>query len=316
MKKKLAYFLAALLVLISLFSVTAFADFGDYAGDSDWGWDSGSTDWGDSGSSWDWGSSDDYDDYGSGYIYDGSSGNSGSSGGGFGIAGVVVVVVIVLVVLSGMKGKGGKSTGGNRRVNIQQPRTAPLVNNIAGLKAKDPNFSEAKFLEDAANLYVRLQNAWTARDLEPIRSKLSEELYARSERQVQTYINNAQTNHVDRIAVLNSSIVGCTSDDTNDIITVQLTARVVDYTTDDNSGNVVRGDRNRELFMTYQWTYIRSLGKLTGAVEGVDDKHCPNCGAPIDLNRSAVCDYCGAVVKSGDYDWVVSNIKGISQQTQ
>ena len=39
MKKKLAYFLAALLVLISLFSVTAFADFGDYAGDSDWGWE-------------------------------------------------------------------------------------------------------------------------------------------------------------------------------------------------------------------------------------------------------------------------------------
>ena len=310
MKKKLAYFLAALLIIASLFSVVAFADFGDYAGDSDWGWDSGSTDWGDSGSSWDWG---DNNDYGGGYIYD-DSGSSGGSGGGLGIVGTLVVVVVLLVVFSAMKKNGGKSAG-NNRVNIQQPRTAPLVNNIAGLKAKDPNFSESKFLEDAGNLYVRLQNAWTARDLEPVRTKLSEELYAKSERQVQAFIDRAQTNHIDRISVLNSSIVGCTSDDTNDIITVQLTARIVDYVTDDKTGNVLRGSKDRELFMTYQWTYIRSLGKTTGAVDGTDDKHCPNCGAPIDLNQSAVCEYCGAVVKSGDYDWVVSNIKGISQQT-
>lgn len=120
---------------------------------------------------------------------------------------------------------------------------------------------------------------------------------------------------MERISVLNTNIVGCTNDAKNDIITVELVARIVDYVTDDRTGNVIRGDRNKELFMTYRWTFIRSLGKLTAESGLADDKHCPNCGAPIDLNRSAVCEYCDSVVTSGEYDWVVSDIQGISQRS-
>ena len=42
---------------------------------------------------------------------------------------------------------------------------------------------------------------------------------------------------------------------------------------------------------------------------------CPNCGAPLDLNATAKCQYCGAVIQSADFDWVLKTIKGISQQT-
>ena len=44
-------------------------------------------------------------------------------------------------------------------------------------------------------------------------------------------------------------------------------------------------------------------------------KNCPNCGAPLDLNATAKCQYCGAVIQSADFDWVIKSIKGISQQT-
>ena len=209
----------------------------------------------------------------------------------------------------------GKS-GKNGKVNLgrQQPEK-PLVNRIDELKKKDPNFSEAKFLDDAANLYVRMQNCWTAKDLEPVRPHLTTELYAKSDRQIQAYKNNHQTDHVERISVLDTRIVGCDADNVNDIITVQLTARIVDYVTNDDTGAIIRGSNSKELFMTYQWTFIRSLGKTTGESGDIDSEHCPNCGAPIDLNQSAVCPYCGATVTSGDYDWVVSNIRGISQRS-
>ena len=42
---------------------------------------------------------------------------------------------------------------------------------------------------------------------------------------------------------------------------------------------------------------------------------CRNCGAPLDLNATAKCQYCGAVIQSADFDWVIKTIKGISQQT-
>ncbi|MGN0629247.1 MAG: TIM44-like domain-containing protein [Oscillospiraceae bacterium] len=297
MKKRFAIFMALVLITFSLFSVVGFADFGDFAGDSDWGggWDS---DW-DSGWDSDWDSDYDYD-------YSGSSGT-----GNITVVVVIVVFALTFLVMFGTKAK----TNGKPISYTVQHRAEPLVNNLADLKERDPGFNESQFLEDASNLYVRMQNAWTARDLTPIRTRLTAELYAKSERQVQTYIDKHQTNHVDRISVLNSSIVGCTSDDKNDIVTVELTARVVDYVTDDNTGNIVRGSDSRELFMTYRWTFIRTLGKVTGAAGEADGKHCPNCGAPIDLNQSAVCSFCGSVVESGDYDWVLSNIQGISQRS-
>ena len=305
MKKRLFCLLAAVLIVTTVFATVGFADFGDFAGGSDWG----GSDWGDSSWDSDWGSSSDWD-------YDYYSG-SGSSGDGDFIWTAIVFVAIVVLAIVGNRGKGRNTRGGSNRgpVNLGQQPTAPLVNRLDELKKKDPNFSEAKFLDDASNLYVRMQNCWTDKNLEPIRPHLSAELYAKSEAQIDGYKRRNETDHVERVSVLSANIVGCNADNVNDIVTVQIVARITDYVTDDNTGAIIRGSKNKELFMTYQWTFIRSLGKTTGADGGIDSEHCPNCGAPLDLNRSAVCSYCGATITSGDYDWVVSNIKGISQRS-
>ena len=35
---------------------------------------------------------------------------------------------------------------------------------------------------------------------------------------------------------------------------------------------------------------------------------CPNCGAPIEMNQSANCTHCKALLRSGEYDWVLTEI--------
>ena len=307
LKKKIAVFLT--LILIFVFSTVAFADFGDYAGGSDWGY----SDFGggfDSG--WDSGWSD-YDygyDYGGDYYY-----SDTELSGGLGFIEIVIIIIVVIIIFAFVIKNGHISSSSSGRVNIPSQPAAPLVNDIAGLKQRDPGFNESKFLGEASNLYVRMQDAWTAKDLTPIRTHLTEELYAKSQRQIDGYIARSQTNHVERVSVLGAKIVGCTKDSKNDILTVELVTRIVDYITDDRTGNIVRGDKNKELFMTYRWTFIRTLGKLTAEDDYVDDKHCPNCGAPIDLNRSAVCEYCGSVCTSSDYTWVLSDIQGLGQRS-
>lgn len=313
MKKKIALLLAALIILFS--TTVVYADFGDYAGGSDWGY----SDFGGYDSGWDsgWDSGYDYgydSGYSNNYYYYDSDVSPSAGIGIIEIAIILFVIVFIVLVVLG-KAKGSKTSANNRPVNIPVQRPQNLVNDVAGLKQRDPGFNESKFLGDVANLYIRLQDAWTARDLTPVRTHLTEELYAKSDRQIQGYIQRGQTNHVERVSVLSTNIVGCTKDAKNDIITVELVTRITDYITDDKTGDVIRGDRNKELFMTYRWTFIRTLGKLTAEDKDVDDKHCPNCGAPLDLNRSAVCDYCGSVCTSGDYDWVVSDIQGISQRS-
>lgn len=310
MKKKILLLVLALVLAFSM-STVAFADFGDFAGGSDWGgsdfggWDSGYDSWDSGYDSWDSGYSDNY------YYYDGGDYSSDGDIGGMEIIITVIVIAIILGSIAGSRNI--KKSSVNRRVNVPRQQTETLVNDVAGLKRRDPAFSESKFLGEVSNLYVRFQDAWSARDLTDVRPHLTEELYAKSDRQVKGYIQRGQTNHVERVSVLSANIVGCTCDSKNDIVTVEILSRICDYVTDDRTGNVIRGDMNRELFMTYRWTFIRTLGKLTAEDEIVDDKKCPNCGAPLDLNRSAVCEYCGSVVTSGEYGWVVSDIKGISQ---
>ena len=274
-------------------------DFGDFSGDSDYGggWDSDSS-W-DSGSSWD----------GGGYYYDDGPGILLFSFG-FEVIWFLICIWFILRIISRMK---------NNSVPVQTSQPAQSGSEVAAaledLKARDPGFSESRFLEDAANLYIRLQNAWTDRNLEPVRARLSEEQYAAAKRGVDQYLRAKQTNHVDRIAVLGTEIIGCFKDSRNDNIVVRMSTRITDYVTDDATGQVVRGDANREKFMTYHWTMIRSLGKQTAVSGKITAKYCPHCGAPLDFNQSGECPYCRSIVTSDDHDWVLAKIEGISQRT-
>ena len=67
--------------------------------------------------------------------------------------------------------------------------------------------------------------------------------------------------------------------------------------------------------MTYEWTMIRKKGMTSQKAGEKTTMNCPNCGAALDVNHSAECEYCGSIITNGDYDWVLSSIKGIAQQS-
>ena len=278
-------------------------DAGNFGGDSDWG---GGSDW-DSGSSW-----DDDSDWDSGSSWSSSySSDSGTSTGGFPFWIVVVVIVGVLVLFGRNKKKGTHSAPYTPAAPVQANVQAALAN----LKQEDPLFSEAEILRKVSNGYIQMQEAWQNKAWEPMRMLLTDELFNQFAAQLKPYIDNRRTNRVERIAVLSTAIVGCGKDEVNDSLTVRVQARINDYVVDDVTGNVVSGDPNRELFMTYEWTLIRALGKKTPEQDETGHISCPNCGAPLSISQSAKCSYCGTVVTARDYDWVVSAIRGISQKS-
>lgn len=292
--------LAALLVLLALFfamSTVAFADVGGFAGDTDFG----GGDWG--GGDWDTDWDNDYD-------YSGS----GGSGGSFSTL-IVVVIVVIVIVAASRKNKHGKA--GRPAAPGAAPTPVSSLRPITELKGKDPNFSDAAMVEKISNLYVQMQNAWQAKVFDPMRAHMTDALYNQLARQLDTgFIQKRLTNCVDRIAVLGVDLVGWTSDDTNDTLVARVRTRIVDYVISDDSGQVVRGSNTRELFMEYEWTLIRRKGVLTpDTTEGPTTIHCASCGAPMDINQSAKCEYCGTVMTTSDYDWIISSIKGLSQRS-
>lgn len=305
-KRFLALAMALMLVLAIMVSpVPGIADAGSFSGGSDYGGsDYGGSDWSSSGSDWsssDWSSSD----------YSSSSGGGGEWSLGTTIT--VAAIVIIIVIVSGRNKKGGSGSSGGSRIAGAERTVLPMT--IEDLKKQDPAFSEEKMKEKIGNLYVRMQECWQNKTWEEMRTGMDDAIFNQFNAQLNSLIKAGKTNYVDDIAVLGVDLTGFGQDDKHDIVTALVRVRIKDYTVDDATGAVVSGSKTAEKFMTYEWTMIRTKGAKS--FERTEDaaKNCPNCGAPLDLNATAKCQYCGAVIQSADFDWVIKTIKGISQQT-
>lgn len=298
-KKRLLGALLALL-LVCVFALTprlGIADAGDFSGGGDYGG-------GDYGGSSDWGSSTDWGSDTSGWT---------SDGGGIPFGGGAIAAIIFIVILVTVFSKKGQS-GTSQPVAPGAARTV-LPMTIAQLKQMDPQFSEEALKERIGNLYIKMQAAWQQKDWEPMRASLSGALYNQMNSGVDAKIRSGQTNYIERIAILGVELTGFGQDDKHDIVTALLQTRIVDYTLEDATGKLVSGSRTAEKFMTYEWTLVRTKGAKTFVAGSDETKHCPNCGAPLDLNHTAKCNYCGAIIAAAEYDWVLNGIKGIAQRT-
>ena len=226
---------------------------------------------------------------------------------------IVVVVVVVFVILAMKKSK-KKPSGG--QVNVGDRSTPDsALRPLAEYSAIDPDFDAADLGEKVSNLYVRMQNGWTNKDISDLRPYFTDALFTQFERQLEQKKAQGLTNYVERISVQNVTVRGFMQANGVDHMIVKVEARIVDYTVSDATGEVVSGAKDREKFMTYEWDMSRTTGAITLKKDGLGRVFCPSCGAPLDINASARCEYCGSVIQSSEHDWAICRITALSQQT-
>lgn len=303
-----------MLVLVMAFSAqttakAGFGDFNDYDSSSDW----------DSSDSWDsdWGSSD-YDSYD--YSSDGDSGD-------FTIEGVIIAIVIIAIysiyacVISKNKKSKGTTTPptSTRQAQTQQrPQAAAPEDKTEEIsrqiKEHDPLFTAQDFLSFAGDVYMDIQSAWEKRDLTPVRAVLHQNLYQQTEKQIQKKIEDGIVNHLERISVNKSYLMSYHKDEKYEYLDVYLAASMIDYQVKEATGEILYGDKTTRWKMQYKMTFMRSVGSLT---RDAKDKEkglvCPNCGAPLTGTSFGKCEYCGSIVTTGAYDWVLSAFTAIKK---
>ena len=299
--KILVFVLCILLMALPAF---AGADFGDFSGDSDYGgsWDSGS-DW--SSSSWD-------SDYSSGSYYDDDSDVSGID---IGISLAVMAAIVVLGLIFDVSEKRKKKKQQNKPQGAQRTPDSRLQP-LGDLAVTDPSFDANAMQEKISNLYVQMQNCWTDKNIESLRPYFTDAFFTQMERQLNGLKSRGLTNHVDRIAVLGVNLRGFYKQGDKEHLIVELRTRIVDYTVQDSNNKLISGDRNREKFMTYEWDMCRTAGSVTSKEGVMHSVSCPGCGAPLSINTTAKCPYCGRVVTLDEHDWALCAIKGIAQSTR
>ncbi len=171
-------------------------------------------------------------------------------------------------------------------------------------------FNKEEFIANAKSLFVKLQQAWTDRDWSVIRVFETNELFEQHKNQLQGYIDNNQINVMDRICVNFANLYSFEQNGDKDILTVRLNSRMADYIIDATTKQVLRGDKTTERVNTYILTFIRKKGLQTKeGSEKIVTTNCPNCGAPTQITSAGKCEYCGSVITTGEYSWVLSNLE-------
>lgn len=304
MKRTIKILIFALGLFLIILPAFAGADFGGFSGDSDYGggWDSGS-DW--SSSSWD-------SDYSSGSYYDDDSDVSGID---IGISLAVMAAIVVLGLIFDVSEKRKKKKQQNKPQGAQRTPDSRLQP-LGDLAVTDPSFDANAMQEKISNLYVQMQNCWTDKNIESLRPYFTDALFTQMERQLNGLKNQGLTNYVDRIAVLGVNLRGFYKQGDKEHLIVELRTRIVDYTVQDSNNKLISGDRNREKFMTYEWDMCRTAGSVTSKEGVMHSVSCPGCGAPLSINTTAKCPYCGRVVTLDEHDWALCAIKGIAQSTR
>lgn len=178
---------------------------------------------------------------------------------------------------------------------------------IAKIKQRDPGFDVESFLERVEAGFPQVQAAWSDQDMTPVRPLVSDGIYERFqlqlEMQKQAYLRNVMQD----VQIVKSNIAGVESDDFFDTLHVRVTASAVDYTEDTRNGKLVEGSRTPEPF-TEIWSYLRRPGAKTLEKPGLVEGFCPNCGTALELSDSTRCPSCRALINSGEYDWVLTEI--------
>ena len=350
-KKKHYAFIAVLLGMIlsaNALVLIANADFGDYGGGYDYGdygggYDSGGYDYG----GYDYGNDDDdyerttttretlyyYFTYPVDDPYDGSSSYFTSAGEVTGLETLSTSIIqgdtnsSEKVGIFGLFGLLDTILLGIRKKSKPAPRTKPgkhiegatatdesMLRPLSRYFSEDPDFDEDAFKAKLASMYAELQGGWQNKDIAPLRKYMTDAFYAQMDRQLNNYRRNHQTNIVEDIRVNKVDIKGWYVSSGNDVMVAELFTSIKDYVIDDATGEVVKGSKESTKLMRYEWSLVRPCGTKTGG-EVTHIEVCPNCGAPIDINKAGKCEYCGSIIETKASDWAISAIKGLAQKT-
>ena len=174
----------------------------------------------------------------------------------------------------------------------------------AGFADAHPGFDWTAFQQRVVEIANELQAAWTARDWERVRPLESESLFQMHRYWIDAYRKQRLRNAVDGFRVTRVETVKIDRDAFYESITVRIWAEGRDYTADEQ-GQVVAGSKMRLRQWSEYWTFIRSRS----GVEGTQQRACPNCGAPVRVGATGVCEFCGGKLTTGEFDWVLSRIE-------
>jgi predicted lipid-binding transport protein (Tim44 family) len=128
------------------------------------------------------------------------------------------------------------------------------------LRRADPALDAAGVADAAGDIFLRVQAAWTARDIAHAADVLTVEMRERLDRECARLRASRRINRVERITLGRLAVVEARQDGGWDRVTVQIVASLVDYTTDEVGLKVLEGNPFDPVPFQERWELVRPSG--------------------------------------------------------
>jgi rRNA maturation endonuclease Nob1 len=219
-----------------------------------------------------------------------------------GVIGVVVVIVLV---------QRNRQKNAPRADQFDATAGFRTSASLAPLQARDPLLTEQSLVDHVRPMADQLRNAWCAGNMLPARPFVSDGVYSRFQVQLALMRQENRRNVMGDAQVLFTTIESVEDVAPLDVVHVRLTAQARDTEVpcdaNDQQIQAALGRANVEAY-TEIWTLVRCTGAQTKSGDAQVGTACPKCGAPLAGGEMLKCRYCGALVCSGEHDWVLAEI--------
>ncbi|MCK5268986.1 MAG: TIM44-like domain-containing protein [Spirochaetes bacterium] len=248
----------------------------------------------------------------------GGGGRSGGGGGGDGIGALVYIIIhllirlpfplnfivvgIIIVIALIIRKKAKQRTVLNNLPSGGAPKT---IKGYDKFTKNNPAFNEEEFKKKVKTAFIQIQEGWQNKDISKVRKFMSDGIYQRFNTQFKMMDILKQKNTIEKLEVKNIYLDKVETDGSYDIIHVAIHASIVDKFISELDSSLNSG--GSEEFVEY-WSFLRKRG--AAEKDMYNSPGCPNCGAelPEKMGEVSKCEYCGSMLNSGEFDWVLSEI--------
>lgn len=254
----------------------------------------------------------------------GGGGFSGGSGGGSGGGGAILQIIIYIIIEQPEIGiplliifgvgyyfthRSVANAVTNNRIDrgMQAQQEVRTSQGLRSLQASDPAFDAHAFYQRVTQAFLKMQDAWCAQDLSSVDAFISDSVRERFKLEFMQAQRLDEKDRMAQIQVQSVAMAHATHDHLYDTAVVAIDASAVDQTISAATGKVLSGSDESAPFREY-WTFLRRRGVKSSNKPGLMEGNCPNCGAPLSINQSTQCPNCHAMIFSGEFDWVLTEI--------
>lgn len=217
----------------------------------------------------------------------GFGGMGGGMGGGIGLFEIILIAGIGYMIYRMVKRRRGEAPSSNvydmgsyqqgyappqEQFSQPNPETADIATGLSHIRQMDQHFDENRFNDGVMDMFFKIQSAWMNRDLAPVAGILTDEMHRGFQGDVERMLREKRVNRLENIAVRNVDVVEAWQETGQDFITVQIYANLLDYTTDDTTGQVVAGSRTEPVKFEEYWTFTRQVGNNPWRLSAIDQK--------------------------------------------